>query len=167
MHHTFVCFRLTNIKSNYTIASSRHWFRLEMAVHLSEKSTAGWWYFLNNFHSRLVFSNGIISNWCGVKYLPSSLWYKWHLSWQFICRSFIYSWSIACRRCSNYMYIFILDLTPGFNGLDNDDFLGIWGFGATYNIDFTVRGVATNHKTYLIKYEHNSDVVCFVVAIIW
>ena len=25
------------------------------------------------------------------------------------------SWSIACRRCSNY--IFILNLTPGFNGL--------------------------------------------------
>ena len=28
-------------------------------------------------------------------------------------------WSIACRRCSNY--IFILDLTPGFIGLDNDN----------------------------------------------
>ena len=29
------------------------------------------------------------------------------------------SWSIACRRCSNY--IFIRDLTPGFNGLGNDN----------------------------------------------
>ena len=29
------------------------------------------------------------------------------------------SWSIACRRCSNY--IFILDLTPGFNGLGKDN----------------------------------------------
>ena len=28
------------------------------------------------------------------------------------------SWSIVCRRCSNY--IFILDWTPGFNGLDKD-----------------------------------------------
>ena len=28
------------------------------------------------------------------------------------------SWSIACRRCSNY--IFIVDLTPGFNGLGKD-----------------------------------------------
>ena len=28
------------------------------------------------------------------------------------------SWSIACRCCSNY--IFILDLTPGFNGSGND-----------------------------------------------
>ena len=31
----------------------------------------------------------------------------------------INSWSIACRRCSNY--IFILDWTPGFNGLGNDN----------------------------------------------
>ena len=29
------------------------------------------------------------------------------------------SWSIACRRCSNY--IFILNLTPGFNGLGKDN----------------------------------------------
>ena len=42
------------------------------------------------------------------------------------------SWSIACRRCSNY--IFILNLTPGFNGLSEDNCkriqetfkLGIW-----------------------------------------
>ena len=30
------------------------------------------------------------------------------------------SWSIACRRCSNY--IFILNLTPGFNGLSKDNY---------------------------------------------
>ena len=35
-----------------------------------------------------------------------------------ICLSLRGSWSIACRSCSNY--IFILDLTPGFNGLGND-----------------------------------------------
>ena len=29
------------------------------------------------------------------------------------------SWNIACRRCSNY--IFILDLTPDFNGLGKDN----------------------------------------------
>ena len=29
------------------------------------------------------------------------------------------SWSTTCRRCSNY--IFILDLTPRFNGLDKDN----------------------------------------------
>ena len=35
-----------------------------------------------------------------------------------IWRSFRCSWSIACRRCSNY--IFILDLTSGFNGFGKD-----------------------------------------------
>ena len=35
------------------------------------------------------------------------------------CWSFRWSWSIACRRCSNY--IFILDLTPGFIGLAEDN----------------------------------------------
>ena len=51
--------------------------------------------------------------------LPSSLWYKTHFSRQWNCRSLRCSWSIACRRCSNY--IFILDLTPGFIGLGKDN----------------------------------------------
>ena len=51
--------------------------------------------------------------------LPSSLLYKTHLSRQLNCRSLGCSWSIACRRCSNY--IFILDLTPGFNSLGRDN----------------------------------------------
>ena len=34
------------------------------------------------------------------------------------------SWSIACQRCSNY--IFILDLTPGFNGLGKDNCKTRW-----------------------------------------
>ena len=38
-----------------------------------------------------------------------------HGSRQLNCWSLRCSWSIACRRCSNY--IFILNLTPGFNGL--------------------------------------------------
>ena len=38
-----------------------------------------------------------------------------HLSGQQPCWSLRWIWSIACRRCSNYS--FILDLTPGFNGL--------------------------------------------------
>ena len=38
-----------------------------------------------------------------------------HLSRQL---KFWCSWSIACRRCSNY--IFIRDWTPGFSGLDKD-----------------------------------------------
>ena len=42
-----------------------------------------------------------------------------HLSKQLNCWSLRCSWSIARRRCSNY--IFILDLTPGFNGLGKDN----------------------------------------------
>ena len=44
--------------------------------------------------------------------------------------------NIACRRCSNY--IFILDLTPGFNGLGKDncktrrETFKHWDFGAPY-----------------------------------
>ena len=34
------------------------------------------------------------------------------------------SWSIACRHCSNY--IFILDLTPGLNGLGKDNYKTRW-----------------------------------------
>ena len=43
---------------------------------------------------------------------PSNLYYKTKLNRQLNCRSLRCSWSIACRRCSNY--IFILDLTSGF-----------------------------------------------------
>ena len=43
-----------------------------------------------------------------------------HFSRQLNCWSLRCSWSIACRRCSNY--IFILNLTPGFNGLGKDNY---------------------------------------------
>ena len=55
-----------------------------------------------------------------TKPLPSSLWYKTHFSRQLNCWPLRCSWSIACRRCANY--IFILDLTPGFNGLGEDNY---------------------------------------------
>ena len=42
-----------------------------------------------------------------------------HLSRQYTCWSLRCSWSSACRRCSNY--IFILDLPLGFNGLVKDN----------------------------------------------
>ena len=55
------------------------------------------------------------------KCLPSSLkYFKTHFSRQLNCWSLRCSWSIACRRCSNY--IFILNLTPGFNGLGKDNY---------------------------------------------
>ena len=76
-----------------------------------------------------------------LKHLPSSLWYNTHFSkqfsWPLRC-----SWGIACRRCSNY--IFILDLTPGFTGLGKDNCktrpksLKFLGFGATCIRDCTV-----------------------------
>ena len=47
-----------------------------------------------------------------------SLWYKPQLSRQWNCWSLRCSWSIACRRCSNY--IVILNLTHGFNRLGKD-----------------------------------------------
>ena len=50
-----------------------------------------------------------------LQVLPSTFWYKWHLSMHHTWWSLRCSWSIACQRCSNH--IFILDLTPGFNGL--------------------------------------------------
>ena len=49
----------------------------------------------------------------------SNLSYKANLSKQCNCWSLRCSWSIACQRCSNY--IFITDLTPGFNGLDKEN----------------------------------------------
>ena len=51
--------------------------------------------------------------------IPSNHWYKPHLSRWWYCFSLRCSWSIACRCCS--YYIFILDLTPGFKGLDRND----------------------------------------------
>ena len=49
----------------------------------------------------------------------STIWYKWHPTRQLNCWSLRRSWSTTCRHCSNY--IFILDLTPGFNGLGKDN----------------------------------------------
>ena len=51
--------------------------------------------------------------------IPSSLQYKTHFSRQLNWWSLRCSWSIACRRCSNY--IFILNSIPGFNGLGKDN----------------------------------------------
>ena len=55
-----------------------------------------------------------------VQTLPSSLLYKTHFSGQLNYCTLKCSWSITCRRCSNY--IFILNWTPGFNGLGKDNY---------------------------------------------
>ena len=75
-------------------------------------------------------------------YLPSDLLYKMHLSRQYNCWLLKCSWSIACRRCSNY--IFILNVTLGFNGLGRyncktrRESFKVLGLGAPYIRDFTV-----------------------------
>ena len=76
------------------------------------------------------------------RHMPSNLWYKSHLSRQWNCWSFRCICSIACRRCSNY--IFILDLTPGFNRLHKDnrkmrrDNISVLWFGAPFISGLTV-----------------------------
>ena len=60
-------------------------------------------------------SSTYITNHVLIDIIQPNLQYKSHFSRQLNCWSFRCSWSIACRRCSNY--IFVLDLTPGFNGL--------------------------------------------------
>ena len=52
--------------------------------------------------------------------LPSNPWFKTHFSRQQNCWSFRCSWCIASRYCSNYIFIF--DLTRGFNGLGKDNY---------------------------------------------
>ena len=59
------------------------------------------------------------------------------------------SWSIACGRCSNY--IFILDLTPDGNGLGKNNCktrnIQVLGFGALYIRDLMVaKQSSTHHK---------------------
>ena len=51
--------------------------------------------------------------------IQANLWYKSHLSRQYNWWSLSCSWSIACRRCSNY--IFTLGLTHGFIGFGKDN----------------------------------------------
>ena len=83
-----------------------------------------------------------------------------HISTQLNCWSLRCSWSIACRRCSNY--IFILDLTHGLNGLSKDNCKtrqkSVLYFGVTYIRDFTLykthkyaKGRPYNHN----KTKHN------------
>ena len=78
---------------------------------------------------------------------------------QLNCWSLRCSWSIACRRCSNY--IFILDLTPGFNGLGKGNCktretktIQVLVFGAAYGRDFTVYEYQNIHiRFYITSFE--------------
>ena len=84
----------------------------------------------NMFFCQQDINFGICKNYCIHKIFAHKL-----LQWRKICRqnsntrlilvskkkcwSLRCMWSIACRRC--YNYIFILDFTPGFNRLGKDD----------------------------------------------
>ena len=57
--------------------------------------------------------------WFFLDEVPSNLSYKTHSSRQLNCWWLRCSWNIACGCCSNY--IFILNLTPGFNRLGKDN----------------------------------------------
>ena len=99
-------------------------FDLRLNKRLS-KQWRGWWFETPSFPL-----------WRHRNNIPPNLWYKLHLSWQWTCWSLICSWSIACRLCSNY--IFILNVTPGFNGLDkttarqDEEHLSFWTWCALY-----------------------------------
>ena len=68
--------------------------------------------------------------------------------------------SDACRHCSNY--IFILDLTPGFNGLNKDncktkrETFKVFGFGAPYTRGLTV---VTDIQSYVRLHIHHYHII--------
>ena len=69
-----------------------------------------------------------------------------HLSRQWNCWSLTCSWSIACRRCSNY--IFILNLNTWLQWIgqrqlqDEMRNINVWGLGATYIRELTVNHIS-------------------------
>ena len=74
-----------------------------------------------------------------------------HLRRQQNCWSLRCSWSIDCRRCSNY--ISILNLTPGFNELGKDNCKTRWETFESWDLvsyirDLTVCSVGEKHRTH-------------------
>ena len=65
-----------------------------------------------------------------------------HLSNHYNCWSLRCSWSIACRYCSNY--IFILGLTPGFNGLGKVNCKTKRETSKFWNLVSYIRGLTVN-----------------------
>ena len=75
-------------------------------------------------------------------------------SWSLRC-----SWSIACRRGSNY--IFILNLTPGFNRLGKDNYKMRQKTFKFWDLVQLILGTL-----WYMKYAHSCVVICFVVAVL-
>ena len=70
--------------------------------------------------------------------------YKMLLSIQYNCWSLRCSCSIACWRCSNY--IFILDLTPGCNGLGRGNWKSRWGSFKFWNLVPLISRILQNNS---------------------
>ena len=87
--------------------------------HCGDKTVSIWWGFLYWYDDIFVQNQDpVFCIECMLSYTVKSL-IKVAPLWAINCWSLRCSWSIACRRCSNY--IFILNLTHGFNRLGEDN----------------------------------------------
>ena len=110
IYYVAVCFRYSNpeVKSKHTDYQSLPGF-----VIFSLKK--------NHHHAQIDFDFGQVHIVLWLSYCQDAekISVEPCLSWQLNCWSLRCSWSIPCRRCSNY--IFILDLTHDFNRLGKDN----------------------------------------------
>ena len=95
--------------------NDRNWYDIEVYTLLHEASKASGNRHRHQYHISVFW----LCSYSCIYVIPSNHWYMPHLSRWWNCFSLRCSWSIACRCCS--YYIFILDLTPGFKGLDRND----------------------------------------------
>ena len=108
----------------------------ECTVQLHSNIALWWPWHHKNPHPLQCGSNGDIL---------SNLQYKSHLSRQKNCPSLRCSWSIACRHCSNY--IFILDLAAGFIGLGKDNCKTRWETFKFWDLSAYIRGLTVYSRT--------------------
>ena len=74
-------------------------------------------------------------NYCKTSNIHHTFSKQW-IYWSLRC-----SWSIACRCCSNY--IFILNLTPGFNWLGKDNYKTRWEIFKFWDLVCLILDVST------------------------
>ena len=101
----------------------KHWYLYSIPLNLSTRFSCSVFYlhiflgFLLQHWGNRIFMIHWQQIWVKNK-IPPNLQYKSHLCGVSNCWSLRCSWSIACRRCSNYIFIF--DLTTGFSRLGKD-----------------------------------------------
>ena len=81
-----------------------------------------------------------------------------HLSGQNSCWLLRCSWSIACWHCSNY--IFIIYLTPGFNGLGKDNCKTRWETFKFWYLVHLILEILHEISCHSISHPHIWAVVC-------